>query len=94
MTRYLRALSLLFLCACTAFEQTPYVEPEYNRLVEHMVVVDKGSNFVVYEYSNVRIDEIAPIAAIYCHDRGNKQALLYDINLRPDNSRRATFMCQ
>lgn len=94
MKRYLCALALLLLCACSTFESTPYVEPEYNRLVDHMVVVDKSANFVIYEYSNIRVDEVAPIAAIYCHNQGNKQALLYDINLRPNNSRRATFVCQ
>lgn len=93
MKRYL-LFFLLFICSCTTAEQLQHIEPEYNHLVDHMVVVDKGSNFVVYEYSDIRIDEITPVAAIYCHEKGNKQASLYDINLRSNHSRRATFVCQ
>jgi hypothetical protein len=92
-----KALVCLFflLTACSTPEHPEYIEPPYNRLVEHIRVVEKTSNFVVYEYFNIRVDEVAPVAAIYCNDRGNgRQAELYNIELRPNNRRRATFICK
>lgn len=86
-------LFILLLSGCVGYG-TSYVAPDYNHIASHVVVLDKSSNYVVYEYSDIRVDEIAPVAAIYCHDHGGRVASLYDINLRPDNRRRATFVCQ
>ncbi len=82
-----------FLSSC-ATKEISYFEPDYDNIAKHIIVVNKSSNFVIYEYSNVRVDEIAPVAAIYCHDHGGKQASLYEINLTPDSKRRATFVCR
>lgn len=82
---------LLFLVGCSSYN---YEEPEYNYIASHVNIVDKASNFVVYEYSNIRVDEIAPVAAIYCKDHGGRQANLYDISLWRNNRRRATFVCK
>lgn len=71
-----------------------YVEPDYNYIADHVIVVDKSSHHVVYEYADIRVDEIAPVAAVYCANRGGRQASLYDITLRPDHRRRATFVCE
>lgn len=69
-------------------------EPPYNYLAAHINVIGKTSNYVVYEYGDIRVDEVAPIAAIYCNEQGGKTAELYDIGLRPDHRRRATFICR
>lgn len=87
-------LSLL-ACACAAEpEKVIWEQPDYNYIAAHTRVVAKSPNFVTYEYKDIRVDEIAPVAALYCQDRGGKQAALYEITMRPDNSRRATFACQ
>ena len=31
-------------------------------------VVSEGDNFVTYQYKNVRVDEISPLASLYCDD--------------------------
>ena len=83
--------------ACSFLSSEPeevYVEPDYNYIADHVIVVDKSSRHVVYEYTDIRVDEIAPVAAIYCANRGGRQASLYDITLRPDHRRRATFVCE
>ncbi len=86
--------ALFFLGACQAFGLGEYVEPNYNYLASHINVVEKSSSHVIYEYSNVRVDEVAGIAAVYCHEKGGKkQALLHKIVTRPDNRRHATFVC-
>ena len=85
---------LFLLGACQSFGIAEYVEPDYNYLASHINVVEKSSSHVIYEYSNVRVDEVAGIAAVYCHEKGGKkQALLHKIVTRPDNRRHATFVC-
>ena len=74
--------------------ETVYVEPDYNYIADHVVVIEKSSRHVIYEYVNIRVDEIAPVAAIYCANQNGKQASLYNIERRPDNRRRATFVCE
>ena len=85
---------LFFLGACNALGFAEYQEPDYNYLAAHINVVEKSSSHVIYEYSNVRVDEVAGIASVYCHEKGGKkQALLHKIVTRPDNRRHATFVC-
>jgi len=85
----------LLLGACSLFStEEEYVEPNYNYIADHVRVIDKTSNYVVYEYMNIRVDEIAPVAALYCNDQGGKQASLYNIELRPNNRRRVIFACK
>ena len=86
--------AILFLSACSSTDLV-YEEPEYNRLAEHITIVGKTSNYVIYEYANIRVDEVAPIAAVYCNDKGGgRQASLYDITLHQNNRPRATFVCK
>lgn len=88
-------LLLLIVSSCVSEgEYAIWEEPNYNYIAMHARVVDKSPNHVVYEYKDIRVDEIAPIAALYCQDKGNKQASLFEIIMRPDNYRRATFVCQ
>lgn len=87
------ALFVLVSCALES-EYAIWEEPDYNYIAAHARVVDKSPSHVVYEYKDIRVDEIAPVAALYCQDKGGKQASLYEIILRPDNYRRVTFVCQ
>ena len=84
---------VLILSACVSSEPE-YIEPPYNYIADHVRVIEKTSNYVVYEYLNIRVDEVAPVAAIYCNDHGGKQATLYNVELRPNNRRRAVFVCK
>ena len=84
---------VFLLCACH-FGNKDYEWPEYNRLAVNVNVVEESSAHVIYEYSNVRIDEVAGLAAIYCYDKTNKRrALLHKITTQPDKRRHATFIC-
>ncbi len=88
-------VALLILSACTTEPKEEIImEPQYSYLVDNMVVIEQSSRHVIYEYRDIRIDEVAPVAAVYCLNQGNKQATLYKIILRPDNRRRATFVCE
>ena len=82
---------ILALSACAHSES---FEPEYNRLAAHINVVGQTSKYVVYEYSDIRIDEVATVAAVYCNEHCGKVAELYDISLTPEHRRRATFICR
>lgn len=93
MKKFFLGIGLFLLSACSSFSEPDYVDPDYNYIADHVIVVEKSPWHVVYEYSNIRIDEIAPVAAIYCANRGGKQASLHGITLRPDHRRRATFVC-
>lgn len=92
--------AMAFLCACQSivgpeYAESEYVEPDYNYLASHINVVETSSSHVIYEYTNVRIDEVAGVAGVYCYEKnGKKQALLHKIVTRPDNRRHATFICQ
>lgn len=85
-------IAIAALGACATKDDN--FEPPYNYLAAHINVVAKTSNYVVYEYGDIRVDEVAPIAAIYCNDQGGRTAELYDIGLRQDHRRRATFICR
>lgn len=96
MKRFLIAFMLMFLSSCSFMDSDVAIweQPDYNYIASHTRVVSKSPTHVVYEYKDIRVDEIAPVAALYCQDRGGRQAALYEIITRPDNSRRATFVCQ
>ena len=85
--------ALFLLCACQSTD-TVQDWPEYNRLAVNVNVVEESSTHVIYEYTNVRIDEVSGLAAIYCYDKANKRrALLHQITTQPDKRRHATFIC-
>lgn len=100
----MKSLSFLFflvliLSGCNspfAFNNANELEfnPDYNRIARNVAVVEQSSSFVTYEYKNIRVDEIAAVAALYCQDHGGRQASLYEIILHRNNSRRATFVCK
>jgi len=91
---------LFFLPACSQIvwdedvSFAAYDSPtDYNYIAAHVNVISKSSRHIVYEYKDVRIDDIAPVAAIYCNNQNGRQANLYNIIRQPDNRRRATFSC-
>ncbi len=96
MIKAILSVAVVFVLSACATEPKEEIlmEPQYNYLVDNMVVIEQSSRHVIYEYRDVRIDEVAPVAAVYCLNKGNRQATLYDITLRPDNRRRATFICE
>ena len=95
MKKIMLLLVVSTLCGCAMSEAEPtWEDPDFNYIVSYTHVVKKSPDFVTYEYKDIGVDEIAPIAAIYCHDRGGKQASLYEITMQPDNARRATFVCK
>ena len=59
---------------------------------ENIVEKRRGERYVSYEYQNVRIDEIAALAAYYCEQK-SKKAYLREIVMRENHSRLATFDC-
>lgn len=65
----------------------------YDRFLNNVVIKRKSPNFVTYEYKDVRVDELAPIASRYCKENGNRTAVLRSVVLYKNYSRRATFDC-
>lgn len=64
------------------------------RYKENIAVKAEGQDFVSYEYKNVRIDEIAPLAIAYCFENADgKNAYLREIVLNKNKTRLATFDC-
>lgn len=60
----------------------------------NIVVKTMGEDYIVYEYSNVRIDKVAPLASRYCYETNpGKKAYLRDIYMHKNHKRRATFDC-
>lgn len=70
-------------------------KPDENaaRYRHNVVVKARTDSFITYEYRNIRIDEIAPLAIRHCAEQDNKKAFLRDIVLYPNHNRRATFDC-
>lgn len=90
-------LSLSVLSACSLWSsgsQNGVPEPDYARFVNNVTIVSQSSTHVTYEYKNIRVDELAVLAALYCNDQTSKQAYLDKIVLQPDHARRAVFICK
>ena len=73
-------------------EENYVSDAEKMHYKENIVEKRRGENYVSYEYQNVRIDEIAALAAYYCEQKG-KKAYLREIVMRENHSRLATFDC-
>lgn len=57
-------------------------------------VVSEGDNFVTYQYKNVRVDEISPLASLYCDDVAyGRSPYLREVNMFYNGFMRATFDC-
>ena len=65
----------------------------YDRFLDNVVIKARSENYVTYEYKDVRVDELAPLASRYCQEHGNRTADLRDGILYKNYARRATFDC-
>lgn len=86
-------LGLLAISACS-LPENGMPEPDYERLTKNVTIVSENATSVIYEYKNVRVDELAVLAAMYCNDQSHKKAFLDRIVLHRNNSRRAVFLCK
>lgn len=68
-------------------------ESEYKSFSRRVAVKGGNDNFVTYEYRDIRVDEIMPLAAHYCSEHGDRTAILRKINLYHGYYRRVTFDC-
>lgn len=84
----------LICIAAAACAGTSELSPEMRRFRENISVKAQGADFVTYEYKDVRIDELAPLAVLYCRDNaGGKDAYLREVIMYRNRLRRATFDC-
>ena len=85
-----------FLVSCASSSDlvsSDYVD-DAARYKQNIALKEKGENFVVYEYKDVRVDELASLAIKYCEDNvPGTQAYLREIVLYRNHARRATFDC-
>lgn len=57
-------------------------------------VVGEGADFVTYQYKNVRVDEISPLASMYCADIAyGGSPYLREVSMYHNGFMRATFNC-
>ena len=73
-----------------------YSIAEEGRLItaNDVFVVGEGSDFVTYQYKNVRVDEISPLATMYCADVAfGGSPYLREVSLYHNGFMRATFDC-
>ena len=57
-------------------------------------VVGEGDDFVTYQYRNVRVDEISPLASLYCADVSyGGSPYLREVSIFHNGFMRATFDC-
>ena len=95
----LSVLVVACLSACSTFNQTApkvsesYYQDDAERYRQNVAVKAQTESFVTYEYKDIRIDELAPLAADYCYNMSGKQAYLREVILYRNNLRRATFDC-
>lgn len=69
-------------------------DADLEMLRHNIVVKTMGDDYIVYEYSDVRIDKVAPLASRYCYETNpGKKAYLRDIYMHKNHKRRATFDC-
>lgn len=86
-------LFLVFSIGCSLEKYDPNSQYDFSYLINNVRVKHKNEYSITYEYKNVRIDEIAFMASEYCHDYGEKRAVLQSSQLYKNFSRRATFNC-
>ena len=84
-------------CASISVSEEIPAEPAYisadQRFLENVHIKQSDEYGITYEYKDVRIDEIAYLAAEYCYEQKQRKAVLYDSQLYRNFSRRTTFHC-
>lgn len=67
---------------------------DLERYRQNVVVKAAGENYIIFEYSDVRVDEVASLASHYCYENDPQtKAFLRDIYMYRNHKRRATFDC-
>lgn len=81
-------------------EEFVVAEGNSNVLLEERItaddvfVVSEGDDFVTYQYKNVRVDEISPLASLYCADASlGASPYLREVSMYHNGFMRATFDC-
>ncbi|MBR1648839.1 MAG: hypothetical protein IJ689_04495 [Alphaproteobacteria bacterium] len=68
-------------------------ENDYRSFARRVAIKGQSDNFITYEYRDIRVDELMPLAAHYCREHGDRTAVLRKINLHHGYYRRVTFDC-
>ena len=75
-------------------EGIPVYASDAERFRRNIATKVMGEDYVVYEYVDVRIDDVATLASRYCYETTEgKKAYLRDIYMYKNHKRRATFDC-
>ncbi len=71
-----------------------FVSSQHEITANDVFVVGEGEDFVTYQYKNVRVDEISPLASLYCADVAfGGSPYLREVTLYHNGFMRATFDC-
>lgn len=74
--------------------ELPEMVSESSITANDVFVVSEGGNFVTYQYKNVRVDEISPLASMYCADVAyGRSPYLREVSMYHNGFMRATFDC-
>lgn len=65
----------------------------YDRFLDNVVIKARADNYIIYEYKDARVDELAPLASRYCKEHNGRTAVLRSVVLYKNYARRATFDC-
>ncbi len=68
-------------------------EDEYQAFAKRVSVKDSKGLTTSYQFRDIRVDEVMPLAARYCREHGNRTAILRKINLYHGYYRRISFDC-
>lgn len=99
MKKILVLCLLVMICvSCQSNVDESTAEPVYSsdseRFYQNIATKAMGDDYVVYEYKDVRIDDVATLASRYCYETTEgKKAYLRDIYMYKNHKRRATFDC-
>ncbi len=77
-----------------ASSASSYTSSERAISANDVFVVSEGEDYVTYQYKNVRVDEISPLASLYCADAEvSSSPYLREVNMYHNGFMRATFDC-
>lgn len=76
-------------------DEAQFVENVDRRVsADDVFVVGESDTSVTYQYKNVRVDEVSPLASMYCADVAHgRSPFLRDVILFNNGFMRATFDC-
>lgn len=93
------AVSAVLICSCRSTQENTDInkdEPmilDTTRFKGKVKAIEENKDDVVYEYSDIRIDQVSVLATMYCNQKGSRRAYLDKVNLYKNNARRAKFFC-